>query len=99
MPRRPGGQGHAIDDTTSSEHHEALAAPDGMPLILVHSDVTQSEGDLEGPCGKTADFYPEIGEEYATAWPGARFEAVAEPHDIYANQDLVLGYIDDLLDS
>lgn len=92
--------GESIDYTASGEQHDALAAPDAVSLILLHSDETQCEGDLGGPCGKTADLYITLGEEYAAAWPGARFEAVAERHAIeQADQTGVVELIEELLDA
>ena len=93
-----GENGEAMDYNASTEAHEALPAPDGVPLILVHSDETQCEGFLDGPCCKTADLYLTLGEEYAAAWPGARFEAAAEVHNLEsADQAYVVELIEGLL--
>jgi pimeloyl-ACP methyl ester carboxylesterase len=94
-----GANGEQLDYNASSEAHEAVPAPDGVPLILLHSDETQCDGRLDGPCGKTADLYITLGEEYAAAWPGARFEAVAEGHSVEtADPELVLARITELIE-
>jgi hypothetical protein len=68
--------------TTSHEQYEALPIPDDVPLVLLHSDATQCEGEVDDPCARTADLYLTLGLEYADEWPGARFEAVAMTHGI-----------------
>ena len=102
-----GDNPESFDWTTSSEQIEATLAPADVPLILLHSTATQCEGEV-GACSKTADLYVELGEEYAAAWPGARFEAVDVTHAIHLADEervvaiiaeLVAGQIDQIVDT
>ncbi len=76
-----GDNPESIDWSTSEGQLHSAPAPNA-PLTLLHSDVTQCEGEV-GACSKTSDLYVELGKEYAAAWPGGRFEAVALRHAVH----------------
>ncbi len=85
-----------VDWITSSEQLLAAPAPD-VPLVLLHSTKAQCEGEV-GACSKTAGLYLELGEEYAAAWPGSRFEAVELTHAVQlADPERVVAIIEGLL--
>lgn len=78
-----GDNEESIDWTASSDESDALPAPEGVPMVLLHSTVAQcSDEPDDGPCHRTADLYLDLGREYVDAWPGARFKAVDAGHDL-----------------
>lgn len=94
-----GDNTESLDWIASSEQQRELPAPDGVPLVLLHSTVAQCSDEPEtGPCHVTSDLYLDLGREYAAEWPGATFEPVAAGHQIQQEEaEKVLGLLEGMV--